>query len=46
MMEPYIPKDLTGSTVLDRGGNAGYFSIQMKLRGASGACWWIPTGSS
>ncbi len=35
MMEPYIPEDLTGSTVLDLGGNAGYFSIQMKLRGAS-----------
>jgi hypothetical protein len=30
-----IPADLTGKTVLDIGGNAGFYSIQMKLRGAS-----------
>jgi len=35
MIEPFIPADLTGKTVLDLGGNAGYFSIQMKLRGAA-----------
>jgi|GEM_PF-1277539 tRNA (mo5U34)-methyltransferase len=33
-IEPYVPSDLTGKTVLDLGGNAGFFSIQMKLRGA------------
>jgi tRNA (mo5U34)-methyltransferase len=33
-IEPYVPDDLSGKTVLDVGGNAGYFSIQMKLRGA------------
>lgn len=37
LMEPHIPEDLSGKTVLDVGGNAGYFSIQMKLRGA-GRC--------
>ena len=37
MMEPYLPDDLAGSTVLDLGGNAGYFSIKMKQRGA-GRC--------
>jgi tRNA (mo5U34)-methyltransferase len=30
-----IPADLTGKTVLDLGCNAGFYSIQMKLRGAS-----------
>jgi tRNA (mo5U34)-methyltransferase len=34
VLESYIPTDLKGQTVLDVGGNAGYFSIQMKLRGA------------
>jgi tRNA (mo5U34)-methyltransferase len=34
LFAPYIPDDLTGKTVLDVGGNAGYFSVQMKLRGA------------
>ena len=34
LIEPHIPEDLSGKTVLDVGGNAGYFSIQMKLRGA------------
>jgi tRNA (mo5U34)-methyltransferase len=29
-----IPKNLTGKTVLDIGCNAGYYSIEMKLRGA------------
>ncbi|HXU99227.1 MAG TPA: TIGR04290 family methyltransferase [Caulobacteraceae bacterium] len=29
-----IPADLTGKTVLDIGCNAGFYSIQMKLRGA------------
>jgi len=29
-----IPKDLTGMTVLDVGCNGGFYSIQMKLRGA------------
>lgn len=32
---PFVPQDLTGKTVLDLGGNAGFFSTQMKLRGAS-----------
>ncbi len=35
LIEPYVPADLAGTTVLDLGGNAGYFSIQMKLRGAA-----------
>jgi tRNA (mo5U34)-methyltransferase len=30
-----IPPDLTGATVLDIGCNAGFYSIQMKRRGAS-----------
>ena len=30
-----MPADLTGKTVLDIGCNAGFYSIQMKLRGAS-----------
>jgi tRNA (mo5U34)-methyltransferase len=30
-----IPKDLTGKTVLDIGCNAGFYSIEMKKRGAS-----------
>ena len=34
---PHLPEDLSGKSVLDVGGNAGYFSIQMKLRGA-GRC--------
>jgi tRNA (mo5U34)-methyltransferase len=34
LFAPYIPDDLSGKTVLDVGGNAGYFSVQMKLRGA------------
>jgi len=35
LIEPYVPADISGCTVLDLGGNAGYFSIQMKLRGAA-----------
>lgn len=34
LFEPYIPKDLAGKSVLDVGGNAGYFTIQMMRRGA------------
>src|SRR5437868_11431475 len=30
-----IPQDLTGATVLDIGCNGGFYSIQMKRRGAS-----------
>lgn len=32
--EHALPKDLTGMTVLDVGCNGGFYSIQMKLRGA------------
>lgn len=32
--EHALPKDLTGLSVLDVGCNAGFYSIQMKLRGA------------
>jgi tRNA (mo5U34)-methyltransferase len=34
-LEPFLPAHISGKTVLDLGGNAGYFSIQMKLRGAA-----------
>lgn len=34
-IEPYIPSDLSGKTVLDLGCNSGYFSVKMKQRGAS-----------
>jgi tRNA (mo5U34)-methyltransferase len=34
MIESSIPADLTGKSVLDIGCNGGYFSIQMKRRGA------------
>ena len=37
LIEPYLPEDLMGSTVLDLGGNSGFFSIKMKQRGA-GRC--------
>jgi tRNA (mo5U34)-methyltransferase len=33
-IEPAVPKDLSGATVLDIGCNGGFYSIQMKLRGA------------
>jgi tRNA (mo5U34)-methyltransferase len=35
ILEPFVPKNLTGKTVLDIGCNAGYFSFEMKRRGAS-----------
>jgi 2-polyprenyl-3-methyl-5-hydroxy-6-metoxy-1,4-benzoquinol methylase len=35
MMTPHLPAHLSGKTVLDLDGNAGYFSIQMEFRGAS-----------
>lgn len=31
---PYLPADLTGKSVLDIGCNAGFFSVDMKRRGA------------
>jgi len=34
LIEPYVPANLHGKTVLDTGGNAGYFSVQMMKRGA------------
>jgi tRNA (mo5U34)-methyltransferase len=35
MFESSIPKDFTGKTVLDIGCNGGFYSIQMKRRGAA-----------
>lgn len=35
IIEPYLPKDLTGKDVVDLGCNAGYFSIKMLERGAN-----------
>jgi tRNA (mo5U34)-methyltransferase len=32
---PHLPEDLTGKSVLDIGCNAGFYSIEMKRRGAS-----------
>jgi tRNA (mo5U34)-methyltransferase len=34
LIEPHVPRDLTGKTVLDLGCNAGYFALQMRRRGA------------
>lgn len=34
-IEPWVPADLSGKSVLDVGGNAGYFSVQMMKRGAA-----------
>ncbi len=34
LIASHVPTSLRGKTVLDLGGNAGFFSIQMKLRGA------------
>src|SRR5215469_2650466 len=33
-IEPLIPRDLSGATVLDIGCNGGFYSIEMKRRGA------------
>lgn len=35
LIESHVPADLTGKTVLDLSCNSGFFSIQMKRRGAS-----------
>ncbi len=35
LLESAVPRDLSGKSVLDIGCNAGYFSLQMKKRGAS-----------
>lgn len=35
LIEPHVPEDLTGKSVLDLGCNAGFFSLKMKERGAS-----------
>ena len=37
LFEPHLPDDLQGKSVLDVGGNSGYFSLRMKQRGA-GRC--------
>ncbi|MBD0329881.1 MAG: DUF1698 domain-containing protein [Thermoleophilia bacterium] len=37
LMDPHLPDDLDGASVLDLGGNCGFFSIQMLLRGAGRA---------
>jgi tRNA (mo5U34)-methyltransferase len=37
LIEPHLPKDLEGKSVLDVGGNSGYFSVRMKQLGA-GRC--------
>ena len=34
LFEPHLPEDLEGKSVLDVGGNSGYFSLRMKQRGA------------
>jgi tRNA (mo5U34)-methyltransferase len=34
---PHLPEDLTGKSVLDIGCNAGFYSMEMKRRGAA-AC--------
>lgn len=34
LIEPYVPQDLSGKTVLDVGCSSGYFSIKFKQRGA------------
>jgi tRNA (mo5U34)-methyltransferase len=37
LIEPHLPDDLQGKSVLDVGGNSGYFTLRMKQRGA-GRC--------
>jgi len=34
ILEPFVPSNMSGKSVLDIGCNAGYFSLQMKRRGA------------
>jgi tRNA (mo5U34)-methyltransferase len=34
VIDQFVPEDLTGKTVLDIGCNAGFFSLEMKRRGA------------
>ena len=34
-IDPFVPRDLTGKTVLDIGVNAGFFSLELKRRGAA-----------
>ena len=34
-LEPFVPDDLSGQSVLDIGCNAGFYSLQMARRGAS-----------
>ncbi len=34
-IEPHVPADLTGKSVLDLSCNSGYYAVQMKLRGAA-----------
>lgn len=34
-LEPHVPLDLRGKTVLDIGCNAGFFSVELKRRGAA-----------
>jgi tRNA (mo5U34)-methyltransferase len=40
LIEPHLPDDLQGKSVLDVGGNSGYFSLRMKQRGA-GRCLMV-----
>jgi tRNA (mo5U34)-methyltransferase len=40
LFEPHLPDDLEGKSVLDVGGNSGYFSLRMKQRGA-GRCLMV-----
>jgi tRNA (mo5U34)-methyltransferase len=37
LIAPHLPDDLQGKSVLDVGGNSGYFTVRMKQRGA-GRC--------
>lgn len=42
LIEPYVPQDLSGKTVLDLGCNAGYFAVELCRRGAQvlGVDWY------